>query len=162
MKNNKSPTENLERSETSKKKALSYINGKRPSVLLHIFITAIITLAAIATAIFFGQVNYRETMRLAAEQFNRQQLILARSAAAGIETFAADVYDDILALSKFLVVQRMEPGILERMEVLYKGIPPQTSSRRLDKGGVLRFIYLPQRGLAEGLDRTGLQPGGLV
>jgi PAS domain S-box-containing protein len=35
----------------------------------------------------------------------------------------------------------MEPGILERMEVLYQGIPPQTSSRRLDKNGILRFIY---------------------
>jgi len=35
----------------------------------------------------------------------------------------------------------MEPGILERMEVLYMGIPPKTSSRRLDKNGILRFIY---------------------
>ena len=47
----------------------------------------------------------------------------------------------MLALSNFSVVQRMETGILDRMEVLYQGIPPQTSSRRLDKNGILRFIY---------------------
>ncbi len=108
--------------------------------LLHIFII-VITLAAIAVAIFLSNKNHGETIRSATEQFNRQQLILARSAATGIETFVSDVYDDMLALSNFPVVQRMEPGILERMEVLYKGIPPQTSSRRLDKNGILRFIY---------------------
>ena len=128
------------RSETSKGGILSYKNGKRPSVLLYIIIIAI-TVAAIAVTIFLGKKNYRETIRLATEQFNRQQLILARSAAKGIETFIADVDDDLLVLSNFSVVQRMETGILDRMEVLNQGIPPQTSSRRLDKNGILRFIY---------------------
>ena len=85
----------------------SFKNGKMPSVLLYIIILTI-TLAAIAVTIFIGRKNHRETMRSATEQFNRQQLILARSAAKGIETFIADVDDDLLALSNFPVVQRME------------------------------------------------------
>jgi PAS domain S-box-containing protein len=100
-----------------------------------------VTLAAIVAALFLSDRSQRETTRLATEQFNQQQLILARSAAVGIEHFIADVEDDLLALSNFPVVQRMKPGILERMEVLYTGFPPETSSRRLDKNGILRFIY---------------------
>jgi len=129
----------------------SFKNRKMPSVLLYIIIIAI-TLAAIAVTIFLGKKNYRETIRLASEQFNRQQLILARSAARGIEHFIADVDDDLLALSNFPVVQRMETGILDRMKILYQGIPPQTSSRRLDKNGILRFIY-PNEGWRK--DLTG-------
>jgi PAS domain S-box-containing protein len=132
-------------------KVPSYKNGKKPSVLLYITIIAI-TLAAIAVTIFLGKKNHRETIRLATEQFNRQQLILARSAAKGIETFIADVDNDLLALSNFPVVQKMQTGILDRMEVLYQGIPPQTSSRRLDKNGILRFIY-PNEGWRK--DLTG-------
>jgi len=140
MRNNRSQVENPGRSEKSRMEVPSYKNGKRPSALLYVIIVAI-TLAAIAVTIFLGKKNYRETIRLATEQFNQQQLILARSAARGIGTFIADVDDDLLALSNFPVVQRMEPGIIERMEFLYQGIPPQTSSRRLDKNGILRFIY---------------------
>jgi len=102
--------------------------------------------------IFLGKKNHHETIRLATEQFNQQQLILARSAARGIEAFIADVDDDLLSLSNFPVVQRMETGILDRMKVLYQGIPPQTSSRRLDKNGILRFIY-PNEGWRK--DLTG-------
>ncbi|MBN1840744.1 MAG: GAF domain-containing protein [Deltaproteobacteria bacterium] len=134
------PAESLGKSETEKRRAPSYKDGKQPSVLLCGLIIAV-TLTAIAVTIFLGQRNHHETVRLATEQFNRQQLILARSAGTGIETFMADVDDDLLALSNFAVVQRMEPGILERMEVLYTGIPTQTSFRRLDKNGILRFIY---------------------
>lgn len=132
-------------------KISSYKNGKMPSVLLYIIIIAI-TLAAIAVTIFLGKKNHRETIRLATEQFSRQQLILARSAARGIETFIVDVDDDLFALSNFPVVQRMETGILDRMEVLHQGIPSQTSSRRLDKNGILRFIY-PNEGWRK--DLTG-------
>jgi signal transduction histidine kinase/CheY-like chemotaxis protein len=114
--------------------------GKRPLVWVLAVVMAI-TLIVVATALFLSRKTYVEMSKMAIEQFNQQQLILARSAAAGIEYFVADVEDDMLALSNFPVVQRMEPGILERMEVLYKGIPPQTSSRRLDKNAILRFIY---------------------
>ena len=114
--------------------------GKRPPLWVLAVVIAI-TLATVAVVVFLSSQTYVETRKMATEQFNRQQLILAHSAAAGIEYFVADIGDDMLALSSFPVVQRMEPGILERMEVLYKGIPLQTSSRRLDKNGILRFIY---------------------
>lgn len=85
----------------------SFKNGKKPSALLYAIILTI-TLAAIAVTIFLGRKNYRETVRLATEQFKQQQLILAHSAARGIEHFIADVDDDLLSLSNFPVVQRME------------------------------------------------------
>jgi len=128
----------LEDNEVMKKAIKN--KGKRPPVWVLAVVVAI-TLIVVAVAIFLSRKTYVETSKMAIEQFNQQQLILARSAAAGIEYFIADVEDDMLALSNFPVVQRMEPGILERMEVLYKGIPLQTSSRRLDKNGILRFIY---------------------
>lgn len=77
MKNNGSQAEPTGTLKTSKGKVPSYNNGKRPSVLLYIIIIAI-TLTAIAVTIFFGKRNHRETVRLATEQFNQQQLILAR------------------------------------------------------------------------------------
>ena len=113
---------------------------KKPSAFLYVIIIGV-TVAAIAVTVFLAQKDHRETIRLTTEQFNQQQLILARSAAAGIETFIADIRDDVLSLSDFPVVQRMKSGILQRMEVLYTGISPQTSSRRLDRNGILRFIY---------------------
>ena len=140
MSNKRSQAESPGKTEISGKKVPSYRNNKQFSVWLYALII-VITVAAVAVTIFIGKRNHGETIRLATQQFNQQQLILAHSAATGIETFIADIDDDLLALSNFPVVQRMEPGILERMEVLYKGIPPQTSSRRLDKNGILRFIY---------------------
>ncbi|MDO9528437.1 MAG: hypothetical protein Q7J27_04665 [Syntrophales bacterium] len=108
MENNKSPTGNLEKSEDPKSEIPSYKNGKRPAISLHIFIIVTITLAAIAVSIFIGQINHRKTIQLATEQFNKQQLILARSAAVGVENFMVGIETDLLALSNFPVVQRME------------------------------------------------------
>ncbi len=112
-----------------------------PHFAVWLVLIVTVTLAAIAAAVFLSYRDHRETLRLATTQFNQQQLILARSAATGIETFIAGMNDDLLALSVFPVVQRMEPGILDRMKALYMGTPPGTSSRRLDKNGILRFIY---------------------
>ncbi len=113
---------------------------KRPSVLLYVIIIGAILIAVMVTA-WHSTRSFHETTRLATGQFNHQQLILARSAAAGIDTFIADMDDDLLALSNFPAVQSMEAGILEQMEILFLGFPPQTSSRRLDDNGILRFIY---------------------
>lgn len=140
MRKNESTLKRLEKTETPKGRAYSYSKDRRPSTLLLVFVI-ILTLAAIITTIYLSDRNHREIVRLATEQFNQQQLILARSAAIGIEHFIADIEDDVLALSKLPVVQRMEYGTLENMEIVFGGIPPQTSSRRLDKNGVLRYIY---------------------
>ena len=140
MKKNKSTAGSFSKSNPSKGEAHSYNKVRRPSAFLLVFVTVFL-LAAVSTIIYLSNRNYREIVRSASEQFNQQQLILARSAALAIEYFITDVEDDVLTLSKFPVVQEMEPGILERMEILFRGIPPQTSSRRLDRNGILRYIY---------------------
>jgi len=147
-----SPKSENRKSETGfqfKKKSFLIQNGRQPSVWVHILIIGV-TLAAIGVTIFFSKKNYSETIQLATEQFNQQQLILARSAAVAIEHFIVDLEDDLLTLSRFPSVQKMESRILERMKNLYLGVPPQTSSRRLDKNGILRFIY-PNEGWREDL-----------
>ena len=126
-------------------------NKKKPSALLHVIIVAV-TLAAIAVTIFFAQKNHRETIRLSTEQFNQQQLILARLAVVGIQHFMAEIEDEICTLSNSPAVQKMEHGTLEQMKLLFMGIPQETSSRRLDKNGILRFIY-PNKGWRK--DLTG-------
>ena len=140
MRKNKSTKESFSKSNPSEDEAHSYNKDRRPSTLLLVFVI-ILTLAAIITTIYLSDRNHREIERLATEQFNQQQLILARSAAISIEHFIADIEDDVLALSKLPVVQKMEYGILRPMGVLYNGIPPLTSSRRIDKNGILRYIY---------------------
>ncbi|MBE9511554.1 MAG: sensor histidine kinase [Bacteroidetes bacterium] len=117
-----------------------YKNGGKPSALLYVIII-IITIAAIYVTIFLCKKYHRETVRLVTDQFNRQQLILARSAAAGIGCFMVEIEDEISELSNFPAVQKMEPGMFEEMEILFMGIPRKTSLRRLDKNGILRFIY---------------------
>jgi hypothetical protein len=132
--------ESFNKSNPSRGETHSHSKDRRPSTLLLVFVI-VLTLAAIITVVYLNNKNYHEIERLATEQFNQQQLILARSAAISIKHFIADIEDDALALSKLPVVQKMEPGILEKMQILFEGIPPQTSSRRLDKDGILRYIY---------------------
>ena len=140
MKKNESTKESFSKSNPSRGETHSYRKDRRPSTLLLVFVI-IVTLAAIITTIYLSNRNHREIVRLATEQFNQQQLILARSAAISIEHFIADIEDDVFALSKLPVVQKMETAILRSMRVLYNGIPPLTSSRRLDKNGILCYIY---------------------
>ncbi len=65
-------------------------NTKRPPLWPQVRIAALI-LTAVAVALLFGRQTYRETRELAAEQFNQQQLILARSAARGIVTYCVSI-----------------------------------------------------------------------
>ncbi|MBW2647524.1 MAG: GAF domain-containing protein, partial [Deltaproteobacteria bacterium] len=138
------PEDSLQKSESLRGKVSLYINREKLSESLYIIIIAV-TMAAIAVTIFFAQKNHREIVRLSTEQFNQQQLILARSAAAGIKHFMAEIEDEICALSNFPAVQKMETGMLEQMKILFMGIPQETLLRRLDKNGILRFIY-PNKG----------------
>ena len=134
----------MKKPDDLEKKIPTYNNGVKPSALLYVIILTV-TIAAICVTIFLCNKHYRETVRLATDQFNRQQLILARSASAGIQYFIAEIEDEVCALSDFPDVQKMEPGMLEKMEILFAGIPQETSSRRLDRNGILRFIY-PDKG----------------
>ena len=116
-----------------------------PSIFLHIIIIAIVTVVAVGGVIYYNKKNRARSVYLVIKEMNQQQLILARSAARGIETFFANLDDDLLTLSHLPSVQNMDPMMLKTMEVLYLGFPPQTSYRRLDKEGILHFIY-PDKG----------------
>ena len=116
------------------------INTKcmRPSTILLILVI-ILTLVAISVTIWLSNRSYNEIVRLATEQFSQQQLILARSAATAIEIFFEDVEHRIFTLSKSKSVHEIE--ILKEMETLYnKGVGIK-SLRRLDKDGIIRYIY---------------------
>ncbi len=119
------------------------------SSLSQSLITAI-TISLVAAAIFFGYQTYHKTKEMAIAQFDQQQLILARSAAKGIETLIIKVSDSLRTLSRSATVQEMQPGTLEEMKNLYMQFPVGTSTRRLDKDGILRFIY-PNEGWRKAL-----------
>ena len=99
---------------------LAHSTVPRLAVWLVLIVT--VTLVAIAAAIFLSNRNQREITQLTTEQFNQQQLILACSAAAGIEYFVADVDADLLTLSSIPAVQRMEADTLDAMADAYVGL----------------------------------------
>ena len=115
-------------------------NTQRPTLWPQILIAAL-TLAAVAAILLLSRQTYRETRELAVEQFNQQQLILARSAAAGIESYYQELSQALVSLAKQPSIQQMAPECLQCMQHTYWGFPPRTSIRLLDKDGVLRYIY---------------------
>lgn len=85
---------------------------KRTPVWLQVLIVAI-TLIAVAMVVFLGSQTYRETRKMATEQFNQQQLILARSTATGIETYIKELSATLSLLSKLPSIQQMDPECLQ-------------------------------------------------
>ncbi|MCK4256604.1 cache domain-containing protein, partial [candidate division WOR-3 bacterium] len=119
---------------------LSENKVRRPLFWLQILIIAI-TLFAIAVVIFLGSQTRFETRRMALEQFNKQQLILARSTAAGIEVYFKELSAALSSLAKLPNVQLMTPECLQCMQHTYRSLPSRTSIRLLGRNGELRFIY---------------------
>ncbi|MEA3339629.1 MAG: ATP-binding protein [Chloroflexota bacterium] len=115
-------------------------NGKRPLQRLQILIVAI-TLTAVVAVILLGSQNYREAREMATEQFNRQQLILARAAAAGIESHLEEIGEELPTLAEMPAVQAMTSECLTYMQLVYGEESQKASIRRLDKDGILRLIY---------------------
>jgi len=120
-------------------------NEKQPSIFLAIFVISIITLILITATIFHSINVHSDIIQLATDQFNRQQSILARSVANQIENFLTYIDGDLFKLSEIPCVANTEEGTLEQIQYFYKGIPPKTSLRILDKNGILGFIY-PDKG----------------
>lgn len=118
----------------------AYKRAERSVTRTQVVIIMVISIAIIVAVILSNQA-YSATKQRATDQFNQQQLALARSAAISIEQFIINVEDDLLALSELPAVQRLEPGIQNELKAIYLGFPPETSLRRLDKGGTLRSIY---------------------
>ena len=115
-------------------------NGKRSLLRQQVLIVAI-TLTAVAVVILLSRRAYHETREMATEQFNQQQLILARSAATGIEGYYKELSETLSSLAQLPSIQRMAPECLRCMQHTYWGFPPRTSLRLLDSDGLLRFIY---------------------
>jgi PAS domain S-box-containing protein len=115
-------------------------NGKRPSGRLQALII-VLTLMAVAVAVFLGSRTHRETRKMATAQFNQQQLILARSATAGIKSCLEEINEELPVLAEIPAVQTMTPECSTYMQLVYGEESRKTSLRRLDKDGILRFIY---------------------
>ncbi|MBN2538787.1 MAG: PAS domain S-box protein [Deltaproteobacteria bacterium] len=113
---------------------------KSPSWWIQVTILSVTTIAIGITA-FLGFQTFHVTRQTALDQFNEHQLILARSAAAGIETYFSEVKASLVSATKVSCMQDMNPGCLEYMQTMYLGFIPRTSIRRIDEYGVLRFIY---------------------
>ena len=78
---------------------------------------------------------------MAVDQLNRQQLILARSAANGIDAYLQGIVAELSSLTNLPEVQLMTHECLKYMQHAYYGSPLRTSIRRLDSSGILRMIY---------------------
>jgi PAS domain S-box-containing protein len=118
----------------------SFNDGKRRLIFLSVFLVVTVIFVILLT-VFQHIRNHRDTVRLVSEQLDRQQLILARSVASQIETFLTYIANDLSRLSVLPGVINMDDGVLEQIESFYRGIPPKTSLRRIDKDGILRFVY---------------------
>ena len=134
------------------------VNGGvgRPSWWIQITIVSI-TVIAVGITAFLGIKTYGTTRHTALEQFNQNQLILARSAAAGIETYFSEVKAALVSATKVTAIQEMTNDSLEYMQNMYLGFIPRTSIRRLDEKGMLRFIYPSDgwRGNLQGREYSG-------
>ena len=117
---------------------------RRPSPWLHILIAAS-TLMVIAAAFVLSARTQRALRDMAIEEFNQQQLILARSAANSIEVYFKAVIGDLSAQANMSENYGMTPEHQKILEQTYCGFPRRTSIRLLDRKGVLRYIY-PCRG----------------
>lgn len=117
-----------------------YKGSRKPSWwLMGIIITA--TILAVVITVFLGKRAFHESRLTALDQFNRQQLILARSTANSIETYFTEVSTTLIRAVKLPSIQNMTPDGIEHLKNMYEGFLPRTSIRYIDKNGVLRFIY---------------------
>jgi len=114
------------------------------------FLIAGFTVCAVAGTLLLGWRMQLETKRLATEQFNRQQLTLARSAATSIEGYFKSLITELKSTAKLPPVQQMSRECPIYLQHAYSSFPEGASVRRLDRNGILRFIY-PFDGWREGL-----------
>ncbi len=113
---------------------------RRPSAWLRILIGAA-TSAVIALIVLSSIRNQREIKKMAVEEFNQQQLILARSAAKGVEIYLKSIITELSALSDASKIAPISSERARWFEQAYLGFPQRSSIRLLDNSGVLRYIY---------------------
>jgi len=121
--------------------SMNFFKNGKPSLARWLFLIIVTTSGAIAVVIFLGYQIYSETRKMALEQFNQQQLILARSAAAGIETYFNGFKSELFSLANMPGVEQMGHESLEALQHACSVFPRKTSIRLLDTNGILRLIY---------------------
>src|SRR5512139_883175 len=87
------------------------------------YITIIVVLAVILSALLLLSVSFQRTFQMeTAEQFNRQQLLLAHAEVANIQTYLAGIRDELLhishTISLFRVYRNVDFAVLT--DVIFK------------------------------------------
>ena len=118
---------------------VSFSKGKYPPIWLRI-VVLVGLFVSIGIVIFFGNQLHRELEQLAIQQFNQQQLILARSAATSIEDFVQNLEDKLRLLAMQPAVQKITPDCLKLMQKVFPTFPEETLLKRLDRDGVVRYV----------------------
>ena len=124
---------------TSKGSLRSRTIIKHPSLKVQV-IVVLLTTASIVAVVMYAIWSYKAGRAVALEQFNQEQLVLARFGAAAIQTFFNEVFDALAETAKEPDVQEMSSECVRHMRRLYAGFIPRTSIRRVDERGNLRFI----------------------
>ncbi len=113
---------------------------KLPLARRQVFIIAI-TFIGVATVVSLSELHHNVTKKMAVQQFNQQQLILARSAASAIQANYEELSAALSSLAELPSIQQITSACLGYMQHTYWGLPSRTSLRLLDSRGILRFIY---------------------
>ncbi len=124
----------------TQRSAPDYKGTGRPAWWIHITIISVTSILIAITALL-GLRTYGITRHTVLEQFNQSQLILARSAAAGIQTYFSEVEAALVSATEAGAIRHMTEDSQEYIKSMYLGFIPRTSIRRIDGKGVLRFIY---------------------
>jgi len=120
-------------------------------------IVVVVTLLLVALALYLGISTARQMKAIIRDQFNQQQLALARTLAATIDDQIQNARNDLALLNSFAAIQYAEVGeyenlLLTALPVLYRD--NLLEIRRVDRNGKILFIAND-----EGI---GLNPLGLV
>ena len=87
-------------------------------------IIALITLVVLATAFVLGLMSSNKMREVISEQFNQQQLIIAKSVASDIEEKYAFIKNELHTLNLSPAIQYLEVSWPNRMQITMKNIKP--------------------------------------
>ena len=99
------------------------------------------TILAITGAFVLDEISFLETRRSSLDQFNIQQLTLARAAASAIEARYREIINILSASSRSVLFSEMSIDSLAPIYSTGEFFSPFSSLRVLDKNGTLRLIY---------------------
>jgi two-component system, NtrC family, sensor kinase len=87
-------------------------------------IIALITLVVLATAFVLGLMSSNKMREVISEQFNQQQLIIAKSVASDIEEIFAFIKNELHTLNLSPAIQYLEVSWYNRMQITMENVKP--------------------------------------